>query len=172
MDRQNVTFIHPVHAVFPFADLSHESVSLERFLDLLEGLNPEDRYLLIDDVAALIGLKPCKPLSDLDRQLRRCRLFKNACLQLEIDKSLVLRGVIQYILNRQFAVAWPDFHQQLSHNTISEQNTVLSCDRQTYDRNYQELWNSHDPPSWQRTEAYRLYNLFCDRVVGPLIGYC
>lgn len=172
MNRHNVKFMHPVHAVFPFAELSEESVSMERFLDLLDGLDPDDRYVLIDVVAVSVGLKQCKPPRELDRKLRRCRLFRKACLNLQIDESLALRGLIQQILNRQFGTAWPDFLLQLSQHTLSEQSTVLGCDRSALQRSKKEVWNTRGASSHGRIEAFRLYNLFCERVVGPLIGYC
>jgi len=127
LDRHNFTFIHPVHAVFPFADLSHESISMGRFLELLERLEMEDRYLMIDDVAMLVGLKQCKRLDELDKQLRRFRRFKEACLELEVDRTILLRGIIQHIINYHFQTAWPDISATLVKSSFSEQSPLLSC---------------------------------------------
>ena len=172
MDRQNFTFIHPVHAVFPFADLSHESISMERFLELLEGLAMEDRYLMIDDVATLVGLKQCKRLDELDKQLRRFRRFKEACLELEVDRTILLRGIIQHIINHHFQTAWPDISAMLGKSSFSEQSSILSCKTQDLELNIRELWNLQDAETWSRIQSHGLYILFCEQVVGPLIGYC
>ena len=172
MDRQNFTFIHPVHAVFPFADLSHESISMERFLELLEGLEMEDRYLMIDDVATLVGLKPCKRQVELDKQLKRFRRFKEACLELAVDRKILLRGIIQHIINHHFETAWPDILATLGKSSFSEHRSILSCKTQDLDVNIRELWNSKDAETWIRLQSHGLYILFCEQVVGPLIGYC
>ena len=81
LNRQSVNFIHPVHAVFPYTDLSHDSISTVRFLELLEGLDPEIRYLMIDDIATSLKLKPCERQYELEKQLKRFRRFKKALLK-------------------------------------------------------------------------------------------
>jgi hypothetical protein len=85
LQRSNPHYIHPVHAVFRFAVLTHESVSMQRFLDLLDGLEVEDRYAIVNCVASLVGLKPTKLQYELDLQLKRCREFKEACLRSELE---------------------------------------------------------------------------------------
>ena len=172
MTRQNFTFIHPVHAVFPFADLSHESISMERFLELLEGLKMEDRYLMIDDVATLVGLKPCKRLDELDKQLRRFRRFKEACLELEVDRTILLGGIIQHIINHHFQTAWPHISATLGRSSFSEHSSILSCKTHDRELNIRELRNLQDAETWSRIHSHGLYILFCEQVVGPLIGYC
>jgi hypothetical protein len=172
MDHQNCSYIHPVHAVFPYADLSHESVSMERFLELIEGLDMEDRYLMIDNVATLVGMKQHKRQHELDKQLKRFRQFKEACLKLEVDKAISLRGIIQAIINHHFQKAWPDTASMLSTSSFSKQSSILSCKTEVLEHNTREVWNTQRVDTWSRIEANTLYILFCEQVVGPLIGYC
>jgi hypothetical protein len=145
---------------------------MERFLELIEGLDMEDRYLMIDNVATLVGMKQHKRQHELDKQLKRFRQFKEACLKLEVDKAISLRGIIQAIINDHFQKAWPDTASMLSTSSFSKQSSILSCKTEVLEHNTRELWNTQRVDTWSRIEANTLYILFCEQVVGPLIGYC
>ncbi|MCY2984379.1 MAG: hypothetical protein NTY15_12195 [Planctomycetota bacterium] len=145
---------------------------MERFLELIEGLDMEDRYLMTDNVASLVGMKPRKRRHELDKQLKRFRQFKEACLKLEVDKDISLRGIIQAIINHHFQKAWPDTASVLSMRSFSEQSSILSCKNEVLEHNTRELWKTQRVDTWSRIEANTLYILFCEQVVGPLIGYC
>ena len=145
---------------------------MDRFLELLDGLDMEYRYLMIDEVASLVGLKTHKRQHELDKQLKRFRQFKEACLKSDVDKTISLRGIIQAVINHHFHKAWPDTALILTTGSSSEQSSVLSCQTADLERNIRELCNSQSIETWSRLEANTLYILFCEQVVGPLIGYC
>jgi len=52
---------------------------MERFLELIEGLDMENRYLMIDNVPSLVGMKPRK------RQLASCERGCCTIRQLRLD---------------------------------------------------------------------------------------
>lgn len=172
LERPKFTFIHPVHAAFPFADLSHESISLERFFELFDGIDQEDRYLLIDDIAPLVRLKKGKRQHELEKQLKRFRQFKEACMKMDVDKAIFLRGIIQQILNHHFQTTWPETAIRLATNSEAEHDSILSCELTDFELNNQELWNSRGVDTYSRIQSNRLYLVFCEHVVGPLVGYC
>ncbi|MEM1068272.1 MAG: hypothetical protein AAGI63_05215 [Planctomycetota bacterium] len=172
MDPDRVIFIHPVHAAFPFADLSLGTDLMGCLLDYLEGLDVDDRYQLIDEVAPLVGLVQARPLRHEDQRIRRWRMFQEACCRLAEDETLIVRGIVQQILNDQFQAAWPDFLLPLLDKTPHEQTSVLSCTPQALFVCERRLRSLDSIDEWQRIDAFRRYNLVCERVAGPLIGYC
>jgi len=171
LERSIITYIHPVHAALQYVDLTHDSVSMQRFLELLEGIEVDDRYAIVDCIASLVGLKPIRQPDELDLQLRRCRKFKEACIQLEGDESNSIRAFIEHIFDYLFLSVWKITAKELSERSepgICE----LSCKMEEFERNNWELWRSNDRDSYFRIQSFRRYMLFGEQVAGPLIGYC
>ena len=169
---RNVIFIHPVHAVFRFANLEHDAVSIQRFVDLLDSLEIEHRYEIVNELASHVGLKPCKPQFELDLQLRRCRQFREASWRLEGNEQHTLRVWIEQIFNSLFLDIWKKTASQVLNTDESENGKLLSCKVEDFQRNMDELWKSKDPDIDIRIESLHRYMLFCEQVAGPLIGYC
>ena len=50
-------YIHPIHAVFPFADLTRPNITVTRFLELFDTVDPIDRDALIGLTAFALGVR-------------------------------------------------------------------------------------------------------------------
>jgi hypothetical protein len=168
----NIHYIHPVHAVFRFAELTHESVSMQRFLDLLDGLEIEDRYAIVNYVASLVGMKQTKEQHELDLQLKRCRQFKEACMLSELEESQAIRAFVDHTFDSLFMNVWKKTVVELSKSNDCRSGETLSCKIEVFEKNNKELWRTYDRDSHFRIECFRRYMLFGEQVAGPLIGYC
>jgi hypothetical protein len=142
-----------------------------RFLELLEALEVDDRYAIVECVTSLVGLKPIRQPKELDLRLRRFRKFKEACMRLEEGESHAIRDLIEHIFDCFFLSVWKTTAKELSERSepgISE----LSCKIEEFEKNSWELWRSSDRNSYFRIQSLRRYMLFGEQVAGPLIGYC
>lgn len=166
------TYIHPVHAVLPLADLEHDSVTLLQFFELLDGVGIDDRYAFVNIIAPFVGLKRTKPQTELDLQLRRCRHFKEACMRIDTDASRLIRDCVEMVFDTLFLIVWKKTATELSANCDIRSAECLSCSMETFEKKMKELWRSEDRDSHLRIVSLRQYLLFGEQVAGPLIGYC
>lgn len=89
-----------------------------------------------------------------------------------MNESIVVTGLIQRILNHHFNAAWPGLLMQLAQDSLADQNDRLTCDPSERHTSSHKLLYPMQPGAYERFEAFRRYNDFCDHVVGPLMDYC
>ena len=133
---------------------------MQRFLDLLDGLEIEDRYASINYVAAIVGLKQTKEQHELDLQLKRCRQFKEACMRNELEESQAIRAFVEHIFDFLFMNVWKKSVMELLERNDCGSGETLSCKIEVFEKNNKELWRTNERDSYFRIECFRRYMLF------------
>lgn len=172
MTGDNSLYINPVHAVFPFADLARPGVSLTRFFELLDAIDPIDRDALLGLTAFALGVKVENIDDEEIVQANRYRKFKTACKNIAAMDHVILRGVVQEIMNIHHR--WADSTSNDSSIDLLNGFAEFSKSRGATDQEL-EKWRilSEEKQVGKKSDlqvARRRYDLFCDSVVRPLIG--
>lgn len=173
MSGSPAVYIHPVHMVFPFADLTSEEITVERFLELLEGIELTDRVSLIGLTAYALGVESGPTDDEESRNSTLYEGFKRACLALPAMNHLTLRGVVLEILNIHRRWADPGTGENAAR-IISEfvefakpRGNLTDAELTQWEVEAESLKVTK---GFNAMIARRRYDLFCESVVRPLIG--
>lgn len=172
MWNQSDPSVDPVHAIFPFVNLIHPHITLARFFELCDALDPIDRDELIGLAAFELGVEvPDFDDEDARRGMRYQR-FKAACYGIGAMDHLILRGVVQEILFIHHY--WSD--PESADFAISILKTYIEYSKACGETE-EELtrWRimAEEKEVGKKSElqmARRRYELFCNNVVRPLLG--
>lgn len=166
-------YIHPMHAVFPFASLSSPGITLARFFELFESIDPIDRDALIGLPAFALGVHTDDLDDDELQQEQRYSRFRDACLRLVAMDHIILRGVVLEILNTHHRWADPTSIDEAvkSLNGFVEFSRSRGATEEELER-----WRimAEEKQVTKRSDlqvARQRYDLFCDSVVRPLLGF-
>ena len=166
-------YIHPIHAVFPFADLTRPNITVTRFLELFDTVDPIDRDALIGLTAFALGVR-AEDVDDEELQQNvRYSGFKKACDKLVAMDHVVLRGVVQEIMNIHHRWSDPtstDEAVKSLHGFVEFSRSRGATEEEL------EKWRimAEEKQVTKKSDlqvARRRYDLFCDTVVRPLLGY-
>lgn len=173
MSSEITPFINPVHAIFPFIDLNRPETTLARFFELCDALDPIDRDALIGLTAFALGVQS-QDIDDEDAEQEiRYEKFKKACHNIPAMDHVILRGVVQEIMN---------IHHRWSDATIIDQRIEsikgfieFAKSRGTSGEDLEKYRLIAEEKQVGKTSdlqvARRRYELFCNSVVRPLIGF-
>lgn len=166
-------YIHPIHALFPFADLTRPNITVARFFELFDAVDPIDRDALIGLTAFALGVQADDVDDEEQQQYQRYSRFKKACDKLVAMDHVVLLGVVQEIMNihhRWSDPASTDATIRSLHGFVEFSRSRGATEEDL------EKWQmmAEEKQVTKRSDlqvARRRYDLFCDTVVKPLLGY-
>lgn len=171
MTDSEVPYLNPVHAMFPFADLMRPEITLSRFFELFDTIDAVDRDALLGLTAYALGVD-VKDIGDEEaEQQARYQQFKKACGEIHAMDHVILRGIVQEILN---------MHQRWSDSSHTDEAiktltgfVEFSKARGATDEELEKWRIKAEQKQVQRKSdlevSRRRYNLFCENVVRPLI---
>lgn len=165
-------YINPLHAQFALSNLSHQA-TVVRLLELLDGLDESDRDKLLGLPAFALNAKPGAGVDNEDEAIRaRYEHFKRACTQLPVLDCFTVYGVVMQVLN--IHRDWSDYQYvnrsiewQAGFAEFAERRGNLSPEEIEHVRRQVEerAVNARGDVKLARGR----YNLFCERVVRPLL---
>lgn len=172
MSNESDSRLNPVHEIFPFVNLLRPHVTLSRFFELCDALDPIDRDALIGLTAFELGVEvPDLDDEDAEREMRYQR-FKTACDRIGALDHLVLRGVVQEIMNIQHRWSDPE-STDVTIRSIKRFIEFSSASGATEEELARWRIMAEEMQVGKKSDlqvARRRYELFCDCVVRPLLG--
>ncbi len=149
----------------------HPEISLSRFFELLDTLDPVDRDALIGHTSHALGVSVSDVNDEEAEQEARYRKFKNACDTTAAMDHFVLRGVVLDMLN---------IHQQWSDSSSADSAiksligfVKFRLARGATEEEVQKWRILAEQKQVQKQSdlqvARRRYDTLCEQVVKPLI---
>jgi len=165
-------YINPLHMQFALSHLSHNA-TVEAFLTLLDDLDELDRDRLLGLPAFAMGVRNPKKARTEDEKVRaRYDNFKGACRKFPSLDQFTIYAVVMHVLNVHRN--WSDYHER--QRSIEWQKSFIPFAKDRGNLSTEEIEDIQRRIEEQAVNqkgdvelARQRYNLFCEKVVRPLL---